>query len=103
MAEDRRKGLTIDQQLEMYAEVKENGRLIRKLHTIFIGNGVKGKIQEFEETDDELAASIKIVADGLNCLEKKFIRTLGPFIAVPGVLATILVIIGIIDKFWGKL
>ena len=93
MAEERRRGLTVAEQKEMYDTVL-------KLKTILIGNGVKGKLQEFEEADEKLEKNIAIIAQSVSKLEKKFLKVLGPFIAVPGVLATILVVIGIVDKLF---
>ena len=49
--EDRRSGLTVTEQKEMYDK-------INKLHTILLGNGVKGKLKEFEDKDDQLSKQV---------------------------------------------
>jgi len=76
MAEERRRGLSAEKQEDMYDKVN-------KMHTILLGNGVKGKIQEFEEQDDKLERR-------LESLNKKFwiavgalgvITFIAPFIA----------------------
>jgi len=55
---ERRRGLTAEQQFEMFQMIKENTEKTNKLHTLMIGNGTKGKIQQFEEQDAKLEERI---------------------------------------------
>jgi hypothetical protein len=90
--DDRRKGLSIKQQEEMYDAVL-------KLTTHLLGmDGSKGKLQEFEETDDKLDKKIESLTECVGKLEKKFIKVIAPFVAVPGTVGAILLIIGLVQK-----
>ena len=54
MSEERRRGLTVDEQKDMYMKV-------HKIYTVLFGNGVKGKIEQFEEQDRCLDSKIGVL------------------------------------------
>ena len=81
--EERRRGLTVEEQLDMRDKVN-------KLYTVLIGNGVKGRIQMFEEDNEELKAADKELNKRVDILSRKFwvavgaigvITFIAPFVA----------------------